>query len=216
MRKAIGRYKFSESQQLALVNAGLLTLDAAGKSRPLASRKFTVDELVRMADLGILDSDVRVELIDGVLLEMAPTGRPHGNGVSNIARAFWEKCPRNAQVYLGSTVRLSDDTGPQPDVALLRPEASFESENVPRAEDILLVVEVAGSSLRTDRGEKARRYAQSGIPELWIFVLEADEVEVSRQPTPEGYADVQIYRRGDTLTIQELPEVRIAVDELLA
>ena len=86
---------------------------------------------------------------------------------------------------------------------------------MPRAEDILLVVEVAGSSLRTDRGEKARRYAQSGIPELWIFVLETDEVEVSRQPTPEGYSDVRTYRRGDTLTIQELPEVRIAVGELL-
>jgi Uma2 family endonuclease len=181
----------------------------------LASRKFTVDELVRMADLGILDSDVRVELIDGVLLEMAPTGRPHGNGVSNIARAFWEKCPRNVQVYLGSTVRLSDDTGPQPDVALLRPEASFESDHVPRADELLLVVEVAGSSLRTDRTEKALRYAQSGIPELWIFVLETDEIEVSRQPTPEGYADVQTYRRGDTMGIQELPDVRLTVDELL-
>ena len=216
MRDVKGCYKFSESQHHTLVDAGLLLPESCGKSKGLASRKFTVDELVRMADLGILDSDVRVELIDGVLLEMAPTGRPHGNGVSNIARAFWEKCPRNVQVYLGSTVRLSDDTGPQPDVALLRPEASFESENVPRAEDILLVVEVAGSSLRTDRGEKARRYAQSGIPELWIFVLETDEIEVSRQPTAEGYSDVQVFRRGDTLTIRELPEVRIAVDELLA
>jgi Uma2 family endonuclease len=59
------------------------------------------------------------------------------------------------------------------------------------------------------------RYAQSGIPELWIFVLETDEIEVSRQPTPEGYADVQTYRRGDTMGIQELPDVRLTVDELL-
>ena len=215
MRKAIRQYKFSESQHRLLAEAGLLPSGSTAKSLVAASRKFTVDELVQMADLGILDPDVRVELIDGVLIEMAPTGRPHGNGVSNIARAFWEKCPRNVQVYLGSTVRLSDDTGPQPDVALLRPEASFESDHVPRADELLLVVEVAGSSLRTDRGEKARRYAQSGIPELWIFVLETDEIEVSRQPTPEGYADVQVYRRGDTLGIQELPDVRIAVDELL-
>ena len=215
MRKAIGQYKFSESQHRLLAEAGLLPSGSTAKSLVAAPHRFTVDELVQMAELGALDPDVRVELIDGVLIEMAPTGRPHGNGVSNIARAFWEKCPRNVQVYLGSTVRLSDDTGPQPDVALLRPEASFESENVPRAEDILLVVEVAGSSLRTDRGEKARRYAQSGIPELWIFVLETHEIEVSRQPTPEGYADVRTYRRGDTLTIQELPEVRIAVGELL-
>ena len=88
-------------------------------------------------------------------------------------------------------------------------------ENIPGPEGVLLVIEVSDSTARTDRGEKARRYARSGIPELWVFVLEADEVEVSRQPTPEGYADVWTYRRGDTLTIQELPEVQFSVDELL-
>ena len=216
MRDVKGRYKFSETQHRVLAEAGLLPSEPTAITTAIASRKFTVDELVRMAELGILDSDVRVELIDGVLLEMAPTGRPHGNGVSSIARAFWENCPRSVQVYLGSTVRLTDYTGPQPDVALLRPEASFQSDSVPRADEILLVVEVAGSSLRTDRREKALRYAASGIPELWIFVLETDEVEVSRQPTPQGYADVQVYRRGDTLTIQELPGVQFAVNELLA
>ena len=106
-------------------------------------------------------------------------------------------------------------TGPEPDIALLTPEASLDEENIPRANGVLLVVEVAGSSLRTDRGEKARRYAQNGIPELWIFVLADDEIEVHRQPTPEGYADVQRHHRGDALTIQELPGVRFSVDELL-
>jgi Uma2 family endonuclease len=216
MRDVKGRYKFSESQERVLAESGLLPSKSATKTLSVASHKFTVDELVRMAELGILETDVRVELIDGVLLEMAPTGRPHGNGVSSIARAFWENCPRNVQVYLGSTVRLTDYTGPQPDVALIRPEASFQKENVPRAEDILLVVEVAGSSLQRDRGEKARRYAESGIPELWIFVLENDEIEISRQPTPEGYADVQVYRRGDALTIQELPGIQFSVGDLLS
>jgi Uma2 family endonuclease len=216
MRDVKGRYKFSESQERVLAESGLLPSKSATKTLSVASHKFTVDELVRMAELGILETDVRVELIDGVLLEMAPTGRPHGNGVSSIARAFWENCPRNVQVYLGSTVRLTDYTGPQPDVALIRPEASFQKENVPRAEDILLVVEVAGSSLQRDRGEKARRYAESGIPELWIFVLENDEIEVSRRPTPDGYADVQVYRRGDTLTIQELPGIQFSVGDLLS
>ena len=216
MRDVKGRYKFSESQERVLAESGLLPSKSATKTLSVASHKFTVDELVRMAELGILETDVRVELIDGVLLEMAPTGRPHGNGVSSIARAFWENCPRNVQVYLGSTVRLTDYTGPQPDVALIRPEASFQKENVPRAEDILLVVEVAGSSLQRDRGEKARRYADSGIPELWIFVLENDEIEISRQPTPDGYADVQVYRRGDTLTIQALPGTQFSVGDLLS
>lgn len=216
MRDPIGRYKFSEKQHSVLAEAGLLPPGSTMKSSGLAGRKFTVDDLVQIADLGIIDSDVRVELIDGVLFEMAPTGRPHGNGVSRTARVFWENCPRDVQVYLGSTVRLSDQTGPQPDIALLRPEASYDSDNVPRPEDILMVVEVADSSLRTDRGDKARRYAQSGIPELWILAIGTNEIEVSRQPTAQGYADVQVYRRGDTLTIQNLPGIEIAVDDLLS
>ena len=216
MRDVIGRYTFREKQRSEMAKHGILPKSFGTGYTAESGQKLTVDELVRLAELGILDSDTRVELIDGVLFEMAPTGRPHGNRVSNVAKVFWERVPNNVQVYLGSTVRLTDETGPQPDVALLRPEASFESDHVPRADELLLVVEVAGSSLRTDRGEKARRYAQSGIPELWIFVLESDEIEVSRQPTPEGYADVQIYRRGDTLNIQELTGIILTVDELLA
>ena len=216
MRNTIGRYQFSEKQHSVLAEVGLLRPDSTMKSSESAVHKFTVDDLVRMAEIGIFSSsDARVELIDGVLFEMAPDGRPHGNGVSRTARAFWENCPRDVQIYLGSTVRLTDLTGPQPDVALLRPEASFQSDNVPRSEDILLVVEVADSSLRINRGEKARRYAQSGIPELWILAVGNDEVEVSRQPTPDGYTDVQVYRRGDTLTIQNLPGIEIAADDLL-
>ena len=216
MRDILRRYKFSPAQRREMVKMGILPKSYdAGNPFP-ASHKLSVDDLVRMAEAGILDQENGVELIDGVIVEMAPIGRPHGNRVSGVARAFWERVPRNIRVYIGSTIRLNDQTGPQPDIALLTPEASLDEVNVPRAEDILLIVEVSASTLRTDRGEKARRYAQSGIPELWIFVLAEDEVEVSRQPTPEGYGDVQRYRRGDTLTIQALPEVRLTVDELLA
>ena len=127
-----------------------------------------------------------------------------------------DKVPRNIMKYSQSTIRLNDGSGPEPDIALLTPQASIDRENIPRPEDILLVIEIADSSLRADRGDKARRYAASGIPELWVFVLDADEIEVSRQPTPGGYADVQVRRRGDTLTIQELPGVQLAVAELLS
>ena len=123
--------------------------------------------------------------------------------------------PENVEVSIQGTIRLNDMTGPEPDIALLTPEASLDEENIPRSESVLLVVEVAGSSLGTDRGEKARRYAQNDIPELWIFVLAEDEIEVHRQPTPEGYTDVETYRHGDALTIQALPGIRLTVDEML-
>ena len=123
--------------------------------------------------------------------------------------------PNNIEVNIQATIRLSDRTAPEPDIALLTPEASLDEENIPASQGILLIVEIADSSLRTDRGPKALRYAQSGIPELWIFILDTGEIEVSRQPTPDGYADMRRYRRGDTLTVQALPDVRFAVEELL-
>ena len=215
MRDVIGQYKFSADQYRAMTKAGILTPEHTEKYRHHASHKFTVDEFVRMAEVGILDPDNLVELIDGVIVEMAPIGRPHGHRTNRITRVFIEKIPNDIEVNIQSTIRLNDRTAPEPDIAILTHDASLDEENIPRPEGILLVAEVADSSLRTDRGDKARRYAQSGIPELWIFILASDEIEVSRQPTPEGYAEVRRYRRGDTLTIQALPEVRLTVDELL-
>ena len=216
MREIKGRYKFREDQRREMAKHGILPKSCdAGYVIPSA-HKFTVDEYMRMAEVGILSREERVELVDGVILEMAPVGRPHERRVNRLARLFALSVPDGIEVNIQGTIRLNDMTGPEPDIALLTPEASLDAENIPRPEGILLVVEVAGSSLRTDRGEKARRYAHSGIPELWIFILASDEIEVSRQPTPEGYADVQRYRRGDALTIQALPEVGFVVDELLA
>ena len=217
MRDVIGRYVFSDEQRkiALMLKLDIPTQGYIGEHKGLRTRKFTVEEFVRMGEAGIFEPDGRVELIDGVIFEMAPIGKPHGARISIVLQELMDKIPRNIMKYSQSTIRLSDGSGPEPDIALLTPEASLDRENIPRPEDILLIIEIADSTLPRDRREKARRYAQSGIPELWIFVLADDEIEVHRQPTPEGYADVQRYRRGDTLTIQALPGVWLAVDELL-
>ncbi len=215
MREIIGRYKFSPAQLRLMVKFGIALVDTIEKAHSPAY-KFTVGEFVRMAETGILDSDARVELMDGVIIEMAPTGRPHGRRTHRIARMFGRVVPEDVEISVQSTIRLNDWTGPEPDIALLNPQASLDEENIPRAEDVLLIVEVADSTLRIDRGDKARRYAESGILELWIFVLADGEIEVCRQPAAEGYADVRRFRRGDMLAPLRLPEIRLAVDELLA
>ena len=200
---------------IELVKHGILPAGWHSGTESDTSYKFTVDQYIRMGELGILAREDKVELVDGVILEMAPIGRPHGRRTHRIARLLGRILPDDVEISIQSTIRLSDHTGPEPDIALLNPEASLDEENIPRPEGILLIAEVSGSTVRTDRGDKARRYARNGIPELWIFVLEDDEIEVHRQPTPEGYADVQRYRRGDTLSIEALPGVRLAADELL-
>ena len=216
MRDIVGPYHFSalQIQKMAMVYA--LPVGNLEKNFQQNSKTFFVDEYVKMMELGILDSDDRVELIDGVIVEMAPTGRPHGRRTHRIARMFGRIVPEDVEISIQSTIQLNDQSAPEPDIALLNRRAALDEENIPRAEDILLVVEVAESSLRADRGPKARRYAQSGIPELWIFILADGEIEVSREPTPQGYADIRRYRPGDTLTIQAMPEIRLTVDQLLA
>ena len=216
MRDVIGRYKFRDDQRGELVKHGILPASWHLGTKSDSSYKFTVDEYTQMVELGVLGKEDRVELVDGVILEMAPAGRPHGRRTHRVARLLGRLLPEDMEISVQSTISLEDHTAPEPDIAILSPQASLDEENIPQPEGILLVVEVAGSSLSGDRGEKARRYAASGIPELWIFVLDTDEVEVSRQPTPEGYADVHTYRRGDTLTIQELPNIQFRVDDLLA
>ena len=218
MRDIIGRYVFSDEQR-RIAQVKKMEIPSGGEtgnSKGLPTRKFSVEEFVRMGEAGVFETGVRVELIDGVIFEMAPIGKPHGARISIVLQVLMDKVPRNIMKYSQSTIRLNDGSGPEPDIALLTPRASLDRENVPRPEDILLIIEIADSTLPRDRGEKARHYAESGIPELWVFVLDTDEIEVSRQPTPDGYAEVQTYRRGDMLTIQELPDIELAVDDLLA
>ena len=214
MRDVVGKYQFREDQCREMTKHGFWPKSYHGGYPPPPS-KFTVDEVVRMAETGVLGEDDRVELIDGVLVEMARTGRPHGHRTHWVARVFGRKVPENVEVSVQSTVRLNDWTAPEPDIALLTPEASQDKVNLPGPRDILLVVEIADTTVATDRTNKARLYARSGIPELWIFILPSDEIEVYRTPTPRGYKRVQRYRRGDTLTVEALPGIQFPVDELL-
>ena len=217
MRDPIGRYEFTDEQRklARTLKLGFPAGQNPGEHKALPTYKFTADEYMRLAEAGVLSREDRVELVDGVIVNMAPTGRPHGRRTHRIARLFGRILPDDIEISVQSTIRLNNLNAPEPDIALLTPEASLDEQNIPRPEDILLIVEVSDSTLPRDRREKARRYAESGIPELWILMVKTEEIEVHRQPTPSGYANAQRYRRGDTLTIQALPGISLAVDDLL-
>ena len=143
------------------------------------------------------------------------TGR-HSSAISRMFRLLISEDTPGFCANVQCPIRLDDYNEPVADIALL--SGDFDSVEQAGAKDMLLAIEVADTQAEVNYDQKIKLplYARSGIPELWIFVLADDEIEVSRQPTPEGYADVQVYRRGDTLTINELPDVRLAVDELLS
>ena len=178
-------------------------------------RKFTVAEYFCMAEKGILDGQERVELIDGEVLVMPPMGPRHIGGVARYARIFILRAGNRFTVLTQSTVRLNEHLALEPDVVLLRFREDDYSLAHAVPEDMLLVVEVADSSLAYDREVKAHIYGRAGVPETWVLNLPEDCIERFTEPGPQGYARHVILRRGDRVSPVSLPDLELAVDELL-
>ena len=181
----------------------------------LPVRRFTVAEYYAMAEAGILTEDDRVELIDGVIVEMAPVGSRHLGCVNCYTRELSEAVGRRAIVQVQSPVRLDDNTEPQPDVVLLRYQADGYASGHPGPRDVLLLIEVADSSVGYDRNEKLPRYARAGIPEVWLTLLPEDVVEAHTEPTDNGYRVTRRFRAGDVLRPGCFEDIEIPVAAIL-
>jgi Uma2 family endonuclease len=177
--------------------------------------RFTVDAFERMIEAGVFREDDRVELLDGEVVAMAALGRRHAEAVRNCNHGFSRRAGDGAVVDVQNPLDLRPHARPEPDVALLRPPQARYRGRLPTAEDVLLVVEVAETSLTTDRDAKVPLYARAGIPEAWLINLVHDVVLVYREPTADGYRVVQTIRRGETVSPLAFPDWAIPVDELL-
>lgn len=137
---------------------------------PHEYRRFpiSVDDYRRMGEIGILEPDLRVELIDGEIILMPPIGASHTSIVDRLTRLFVTGTGERAIVRVQGPVRLSELSEPQPDLALLAPSEDFYAARTAGPQDVLLLVEVADSTLRYDREVKTPLYARAGIAEYWI------------------------------------------------
>ena len=181
----------------------------------LPLRRFTLAEYYAMAEAGILTEDDRVELIDGVIVEMAPVGSRHVGVVNGYTRALTEAVGRRAVVQVQSPIRLDDGTEPQPDIVLLQERPDLYGSGHAGPQDILLVIEVADTSVDYDRNEKLPRYARAGIPEVWLTVLPEGVVESHTEPTQDGYRVTRRLRAGDVLRSGCFSDVEIPVDAIM-
>ena len=178
-------------------------------------KQFTVDEYHAMAQAGIIGADDRVELIEGEIILMAPIGSRHQAVVDRLTRLFINRVGERAIVRVQGPVRLARITEPQPDLQLLAPRNDFYAAAHPSQQEALLVVEVADTSLRFDRGEKALIYARRGVRELWIVDLQGERILVRRQPGAAGYGESLEVTGGGSLAPQAFPDVVVNADELL-
>jgi Uma2 family endonuclease len=176
---------------------------------------FTVDEFYRMADAGIFTEHDRVELIDGEIIQMSAIGVRHAGCVNRANTFFTESFGRNAVVSIQNPLRLTTYTEPTPDIVVLKPREDFYSSHRFTPEDVLLVVEVADTTLRYDRNVKIPRYAAAGILEVWIEDLNSNVLLIYRDPAKGTFrAELTLHRR-DSISPLAFPDVTFKVEDLL-
>lgn len=149
--------------------------------------RWTVAEYHRMGEVGLLNEDSRVELIDGEIVEMAPIGSSHGGNVKRFIRLFSKVIGDKAIIAAQDPVVLSGYSEPEPDIALLRWRADDYVQSHPHPEDVLLLIEVSDSTLRYDHDVKIPLYAKNGIPEVWLLDIPNRQLEIYREPANSKY-----------------------------
>jgi Uma2 family endonuclease len=177
--------------------------------------KIDVSRYQRMAEAGVFDADergnsVRVELIEGEILEMPPPKPPHCSAAAELNRLLIDAVPRDrAIIWCQSSVVLSRFTAPEPDFVVLPPHAHRFRQSLPRPEDIWLAIEVADASLAYHRGRKGKLYARSGIAEYWLLDVPGRALEIRLQPGEDGYGVVRRAAAGERVAPAALPDCPI-------
>ncbi|WP_295622940.1 Uma2 family endonuclease [uncultured Lamprocystis sp.] len=151
--------------------------------------RYTVEDYYRMGEVGILAPDARVELIDGEVIEMPPIGAPHASIVTDLQTALVRAVGDAAVVRVQNPIQLGRHDEPQPDIALVRPPGSKYRRRHPAPADIVLLIEVADTTLRYDRDVKIQIYGRAGIPEAWLLDVNARSIRRYRAPSHTGYLE---------------------------
>ncbi len=175
--------------------------------------RLSVDDYRRMHEVGLFDgTDLRFELIEGIVVEMSPIGRAHERAVTWLTRTLDRQLDDTQLVSPQSSIVLAELRSlPQPDIAIrTRAELLERTDDPP-----LLIIEVAGSSLRFDRITKSRLYANHGIADYWIVNIDDEAVEVHRDPTGDGWGTRTVHRAGEVLRPLLLPDITVELGPLL-
>jgi Uma2 family endonuclease len=179
-----------------------------------AKTLFTIDQFYKMGEAGVFRPDQRIELIDGELIEMAPIGARHVQAVNRLTRMLVVAYGEGAVVSVQNPVALRPRSLPQPDLAVLRPQANERGHGLPEPPDTLLVIEVADTTIDWDRRVKMSLYARAGVPRAWLVDVGNERVEAYSLPGPDGYADCAIAAHGQSLELPGLPDARVQVTEI--
>ena len=184
------------------------------QEQPPKRRLFTVDEVLAMDRAGIFHPEERIELLDGEIIIMPPIGEPHADGTDRLGSDLSYNLYDLARVRIQGPVRINDNSLLQPDIAVVRLRDDYHLEH-PSPADVLLLIEVADSSLELDREVKLARYAAAGIPEVWIVNLRARQVEAHSDPVDGSYRSRRVVTAEGSISPLAFPDTALAVADFL-
>ena len=154
--------------------------------------------------------DERVELIRGVVIQMSPQNTRHANVIEALTQLLLPPLAGRANVRVQLPFAAGGDSLPEPDLAVV---ATVRIRNA-HPDRAFLIIEVADSSLKLDRQEKAELYARVGVPEYWVVDVEGRIIERHSEPTGGTYARVTPFRSGETVQPLAFADVAVRVDEV--
>ena len=181
----------------------------------IAKHWITVEEYDRMATAGVFAADARLELIEGEILEMSPVGKRHAACIGRLTEVLSKHMSGRAILWVQNPIRLNDLSVPQPDVALLRKRDDFYENELPKPYDVLLIVEVADSTVGYDREIKLKLYARAGIAEVWIANLPDAGIEIYIAPSGDAYRTAARVGRGARIVSPTVSGLTLEADTLL-
>jgi Uma2 family endonuclease len=183
---------------------------------PVPRHRLTVADYHRLGHAGILGADDRVELLEGQLVDMSPISPGHALAVDALSELLVPAVAGRAHVRVQNPITLDNGSEPQPDLAVVRRPWSGYPRAHPGPADVLLLIEVADSSLELDLGAKRAIYARAGIADFWIVDLTTDTVLVHRDPDGDGYRSVTPVRPTTVLDVRALAGVAIPAGPIFA
>jgi Uma2 family endonuclease len=163
-------------------------------------RKLTVDDVIRMSEVGILGELERVELVDGQLIEMSPESLDHVAIITWLNGVLVRAYPEDHGVRVQATLPLATHTYVLPDLHVVRVNLRTR---FPVTGEVIVAIEVAVTGRRWDLGRKARLYAEWGAREYWVVDVTRGVVVVHGDPGPDGYATVRSVRDDEPMRLPE-------------
>ncbi len=177
--------------------------------------RFSVDEYYKMIELGMLKDYEKAEIIDGELIQKMTIGDRHAAVVNILNRFFVKNVSDEVLVSIQNPLRITDYNEPEPDI-VLSDLTKYDGKRHPRPEEVILVIEVSDATLKYDRDVKLPLYAEAGISEVWIINLKKNIVEVHQNPFEDIYQTTGIFKSGETIKSDVLPNFSLEVDKILS